>query len=487
MNFQPGVVYTTKSIASYIYGANDAAALKRAERWITAKSLNFDCLDAENICDEHNRPAKKQVMVHIIGQHKAQRNALLFVKLVDSTKGKTFIFANDAKGARRWIQLGGRKTDAEVIETAILTLLEHEDKNVVLIPVGSITTICRELSRNWKSNQKKLGRRTIRLALEVFNHGLSDIEAYTNRNFQLKRTGKVTHLDLLEAEAIHIMREVVAEAENPVMLYSLGKDSSVMLHLAKKAFYPSKPPFPLLHIDTRWKFQSMYDFRDQMAKTSGMDLFVYTNPEGVAKNINPFDHGSAVHTDIMKTAALKQALDEYKFDIAIGGARRDEEKSRAKERIFSFRTSTHQWDPKNQRPELWRLFNLYKKKGESIRAFPLSNWTEMDIWQYIYREKISIIPLYFAAERPVVERDGSYIMVDDDRLQLLADENVKIKRVRFRSLGCYPLTAAIESDADSLELILLELLKSRDSERQGRAIDKDTSASMEKKKQEGYF
>ena len=260
-----------------------------------------------------------------------------------------------------------------------------------------------------------------------------------------------------------------------------------MLHLARKAFYPSTPPFPLLHIDTRWKFQAMYDFRDYMAKTSGMELIVHINPEGVAKNINPLEHGSILHTDIMKTQSLKQALDHHKFDIALGGARRDEEKSRAKERICSFRTRTHQWDPKNQRPELWHLYNLRKNPGESIRVFPLSNWTELDIWQYIYREQIPIVPLYFAAERPVVERDGALIMLDDDRLTLYPDEKIQIRKVRFRTLGCYPLTGAIESDADSLELTLLELLKSRTSERQGRAIDSDASASMEKKKQEGYF
>lgn len=487
MDLQSRIVYTTKSIASHIYGADDAAALKRAERWITENSLNFDCTYAENICDENNRPAKKQVITFHVDQHKARRNTLLFVKTVSNEEGKTFLFANDAKGTRRWIKLNSPKRDVKAIENGLLTLLEHENKNTVVIPLGSLVTVCRELSRRWRSNEQKVNGKSIRLALEAFNHALSDIEAYANKDAQFNRAGKLTHLDLLEAEAIHIMREVAAEAENPVMLYSLGKDSSVMLHLAKKAFFPSKPPFPLLHIDTRWKFQAMYDFRDRMAKTSGMDLIVYTNPEGVTRNINPIDHGSALHTDIMKTAALKQAIDEHKFDIAIGGARRDEEKSRAKERIFSFRTSTHQWDPKNQRPELWRLFNLHKKKGESIRAFPLSNWTEMDIWQYIYREQIPIIPLYFAAERPVVERDGTLIMLDDDRLQLLSGENIKMKRVRFRSLGCYPLTAAIESDADSLELILLELLNSRDSERQGRTIDKDNSASMEKKKQEGYF
>lgn len=487
MKFRTGIVYTTKSIASHIYGSGDKASLKRAERWIIEKSLNFDCLNAINICDEHNRKAKKQIMAHIIDQHKVLRNALLFVQKVNTIEGKTFLFANDSKGARRWIQLGETRTSIEAIETALQTLLEHENKNTVIIPGGCFTTICRELSRRWRSNKKKLNGKIIHLTLEIFHHALSDIEAYVDKNIQLKGAGKPTHLDLLEAEAIHIMREVAAEAENPVMLYSLGKDSSVMLHLAKKAFYPGKPPFPLLHIDTRWKFKAMYDFRDFMAKTSGMELIVHTNPEGVAKDINPIDHGSALHTDIMKTAALKQALDGYKFDIAIGGARRDEEKSRAKERIFSFRTSTHQWDPKNQRPELWRLYNLQKKGGESIRAFPLSNWTEMDIWQYIYKEQIPIIPLYFATERPVIERDGMLIMLDDDRLELLSGENIKVKRIRFRSLGCYPLTAAIESDADSLELILIELLNLRDSERQGRTIDKDSSASMEKKKQEGYF
>ena len=298
---------------------------------------------------------------------------------------------------------------------------------------------------------------------------------------------RITHLDRLEAEAIHIFREVIVEANNPVMLYSVGKDSSVMLRLARKAFYPSPPPFPLLHVDTRWKFQSMYDFRDDAARESGMELLVHINPEGVLKNINPFDHGSELHTNIMKTESLKQALDHYKFDVAFGGARRDEEKSRAKERIFSFRTATHQWDPKNQRPELWNLYNGKKNEGETIRVFPISNWTELDIWQYIYREQIPIVPLYFAAERPVIERDGILMMIDDDRFPLQPNEQIYLKKIRFRTLGCYPLTAAIESEADNLASIVLELLSARTSERQGRAIDNDTSASMEKKKQEGYF
>ncbi|MFL2517281.1 MAG: sulfate adenylyltransferase subunit CysD [Candidatus Azotimanducaceae bacterium] len=300
-------------------------------------------------------------------------------------------------------------------------------------------------------------------------------------------SGGLTHLDRLEAESIHIIREVMAHADNPVMLYSVGKDSSVMLHLARKAFYPSRPPFPLLHVDTRWKFKAMYEFRDTMAEESGMDLIVHINPEGVEKNINPFDHGSALHTDIMKTQGLKQALDAHKFDVAFGGARRDEEKSRAKERIFSFRSKSHRWDPKNQRPEIWNIFNCRKNEDESVRVFPLSNWTELDIWQYIYRENIPIVPLYYAAERPVVRRNGMLIMVDDDRMQLLPDEAIETNMVRFRTLGCYPLTGAVESTANNLSQIVLELLQNRTSEREGRAIDSDSGSSMEKKKQEGYF
>jgi len=297
----------------------------------------------------------------------------------------------------------------------------------------------------------------------------------------------LTHLQLLEAESIHIMREVVAEANNPVMLYSIGKDSAVMLHLALKAFYPAKLPFPLLHIDTKWKFQDMYRFRERMAKEHDFELLIHTNPEGLEKGINPFTHGSQIHTDVMKTQALKQALDHYQFDVAFGGARRDEEKSRAKERIFSFRNAQHHWDPKQQRPELWNLYNAKKNKGESIRAFPLSNWTELDIWQYIYLENIPIVPLYFAKKRPVVERDGALIMVDDDRMPLHNGEIPQLKSVRFRTLGCYPLTGAVESNAQSLTDIIQEMLLTKTSERQGRMIDHDSSASMEKKKQEGYF
>jgi sulfate adenylyltransferase subunit 2 len=300
-------------------------------------------------------------------------------------------------------------------------------------------------------------------------------------------TTTLTHLQRLEAESIYIFREVAAECDKPVMLYSIGKDSAVMLHLAKKAFYPAKPPFPLLHVDTTWKFRAMYEFRDRTARELGMDLIVHVNPDGLAQGINPFTHGSQVHTDVMKTQGLKQALDKYGFDVAFGGARRDEEKSRAKERIFSFRSAQHRWDPKNQRPELWSLYNTRKHKDESIRVFPISNWTELDVWQYIHLENIPIVPLYFSARRPVVERDGALIMVDDERMPLRPGERPEMRSVRFRTLGCYPLTGAVESEATTLPQIIQEMLLTKSSERQGRVIDHDAAASMEKKKQEGYF
>ncbi|HCQ71226.1 MAG: sulfate adenylyltransferase subunit CysD [Alphaproteobacteria bacterium] len=296
-----------------------------------------------------------------------------------------------------------------------------------------------------------------------------------------------THLDTLENEAIHIFREAAEQADNPVMLYSIGKDSSVLLHLALKAFYPAVPPFPLLHVDTRWKFKEMIAFRDRRAKETGMELVVHINPEGIEQNIGPITHGSSVHTDVMKTQSLKQALDKYGYDLAFGGARRDEEKSRAKERVFSFRDKNHGWDPKNQRPEPWNIYNSRKNKGESVRVFPLSNWTELDIWEYIKRENIDLVPLYFAEERPVIERDGMLLMVDDERLEVQPDEPVENRMIRFRTLGCYPLTGAIESDAANLDDIVAEMKNVTTSERSGRAIDQDSNASMEKKKREGYF
>jgi sulfate adenylyltransferase subunit 2 len=297
----------------------------------------------------------------------------------------------------------------------------------------------------------------------------------------------LTHLDRLEAESIHIFREAVAESERPVMLYSVGKDSSVLLHLALKAFHPSRPPFPLLHVDTTWKFRAMYAFRDEVVARHGLDLLVHQNPECIERGINPFDHGSATHTDMWKTEGLKQALDQHGFDLAFGGARRDEEKSRAKERVFSIRSEQHRWDPKAQRPELWRLYNASRRPGQSVRVFPLSNWTELDVWQYVHRERIDIVPLYFAAPRPVVERDGTLIMVDDDRMPLRPGEAPETRNVRFRTLGCYPLTGAIESSATTLTGVVQEMLLTTSSERQGRVIDHDSGGSMEKKKQEGYF
>jgi sulfate adenylyltransferase subunit 2 len=297
----------------------------------------------------------------------------------------------------------------------------------------------------------------------------------------------LSHLQRLEAESIHIIREVAAEAENPVMLYSIGKDSSVMLHLAMKAFHPGKPPFPLLHVDTTWKFREMYEFRDRMAAELGVDLLVHINQDGLERGINPFDSGSQVHTDVMKTEGLKQALEKHGFDAAFGGARRDEEKSRAKERVFSFRSAAHRWDPKNQRPELWHLYNARKRRGESVRVFPLSNWTELDVWEYVQVEDIPVVPLYFAKERPIVRRNGTLLMVDDDRMRMEDGEEPELVKVRFRTLGCYPLTGAVESDAETLEDIVAEMRASRTSEREGRVIDHDAAASMEKKKQEGYF
>jgi sulfate adenylyltransferase subunit 2 len=297
----------------------------------------------------------------------------------------------------------------------------------------------------------------------------------------------LSHLDQLEAESIHILRETAAECERPVMLYSIGKDSAVMLHLALKAFHPGKPPFPLLHVDTTWKFREMIAFRDETARQLGLELIVHVNREGLEQGVGPFSHGSAVHTDVMKTQGLRQALEKHGFDAAIGGARRDEEKSRAKERVFSFRSAGHRWDPKQQRPELWRLYNARKAPGESVRVFPLSNWTELDVWQYVLREQIEVVPLYFAAERPVVRRETGLIMVDDERMPLAEGERPELRRVRFRTLGCYPLTGAVESEATDVEAIVAELLAAKTSERQGRAIDHDEAASMEKKKREGYF
>jgi sulfate adenylyltransferase subunit 2 len=481
-------IWDTASIAKALSLGDNEAGHKAAERAITTSGFFPKSMYTADVTDEHERPAKKLVLSQITSNAKRKRQLILVLQYHRIDESTWLLFFNDGRMGRRWIFGEGKKLSVDFLEQTLSALIEHIGKDLVIVPTGNAVVTCRLLARKMKSNTVTRSQSgTSHIALELYSPGHIEIDLSTTREHKAKKQDKLTHLDRLEAESIHIIREVMAESDNPVMLYSVGKDSAVMLHLARKAFYPSPPPFPLLHVDTRWKFQAMYDFRDYMAKESSMDLLVHINPDGVEKNINPLDHGSAIHTDIMKTEGLKQALNKYKFDAAFGGARRDEEKSRAKERVFSFRTASHRWDPKNQRPELWNLYNGRKQTDESIRVFPISNWTELDIWQYIYREQIPIVPLYFAAERPVVERDGMLLMVDDDRLTLYPDEKIEMKKVRFRTLGCYPLTGAIESDADDMASIILELLNAKTSERQGRAIDSDSSASMEKKKQEGYF
>jgi sulfate adenylyltransferase subunit 2 len=455
------LAWDTASIHEVIKNSQQDRTLRSTERALQASGLLPPPVKIADLKDEYDRSPNALVVNSIEAEAKRKRFTSLVIQLHHDKRAGIILFANDGRLGRRWLYLKSDTDDNELI-----TAIQASAKGSHDLSLG--------------------GGKLVRFGTVAYSPS-SETGTLSSNNLPRKSADHLTHLDRLEAESMHIIREVMAQSENPVMLYSIGKDSAVMLHLAVKAFYPSPPPFPLLHVDTRWKFQAMYQFRDYIAKESGMDLLVHVNPEGVAKNVNPFDHGSALHTHIMKTEGLKQALEKYKFDVAFGGARRDEEKSRAKERVFSFRTPTHRWDPKRQRPELWNLYNGYKSPGESIRVFPLSNWTELDIWQYIYREEIPIVPLYFAAERPVVERDGLLILLDDDRMQLFPDEKVQIKRVRFRTLGCYPLTGAIESSADDLSSIVLELLQNRVSERQGRAIDTDSTDSMEMKKQEGYF
>jgi len=482
----PDRIWRLEDVRLAMEGRGESLIKRTLERRISATPWLKSNSQPSEQTDELNRPAIQLVLDGLVSQARKKRRASLFVQRhhlpntdSDQPQQSSLLVAEDGKGAKRWCCL----PDGEI--SSLLAGLEvlADARATIFFPSGNLVATCREL----KQQQNLSG--DIEIATGHFpERVMSNDDSLTEtRTMAQTQPTKLSHLDRLEAESLYIIREVMAHAENPVMLYSMGKDSAVMLHLARKAFYPSPPPFPLMHVDTRWKFQAMYDFRDTMAKAANMDLIIHTNPEGIEKDINPFDHGSALHTDIMKTQGLKQALDLHKFDVAFGGARRDEEKSRAKERVFSFRSSSHRWDPKNQRPELWNLYNCRKAPGESVRVFPLSNWTELDIWQYIYRENIPIVPLYFAAERPVVERNGMLIMVDDDRMKLLPGESIELKKVRFRTLGCYPLTGAVESSATDLPQIVLELLQSRTSERQGRAIDSDGGASMEKKKQEGYF
>ena len=447
------------------------------ERWVEKENIFPINHSSESYVQLFPNQLNNLLQNYFLKLYERQRRLILYVQYFEF-KGSKFLFANDRRNGRLWVKIKSKKY-IHLIE-GLKSFSKIRKKNIIILPNPNLLN---ELQGSEELNPKS--KLSILIPQFIFQKKEIDISKTTfSKKFNLKKS---SYLSDLEAESIHIIREVVSETKNPVMLYSVGKDSSVMLHLAKKAFYPSPPPFPLMHVDTRWKFQEMYLFRNWMAKKSNMKLITHINPEGVKANVNPFDHGSSIHTDIMKTQGLKQALDQYGFDAAFGGARRDEEKSRAKERIFSFRTANHQWDPKNQRPELWNLFNAKVNKSESIRVFPLSNWTELDIWQYIYQEQIPIVPLYFAKTRPIITRDGMLLMVDDERLNLQPHEKIELKKIRFRTLGCYPLTGAIESEADSIESIVLELLQSKTSERQGRAIDADSSNSMEKKKLEGYF
>jgi sulfate adenylyltransferase subunit 2 len=464
-------IWDTELAYSHLKQAGLADTKRTAERRLIALNLLPVALSEEHLLDELDRKPNRLVLNWAIDQTRKRRERVLFAQLSPLPNGTACLHFNDARGARFWIPLAS--ADTVCIRNALTALQQHIDKVIAVFPHGALVSYMRDMQPIEQ--------------VATFLQAYAPVLPPHLKTIGLPKRDISPHLKRLEAESIHIIREAVAEAQNPAMLYSIGKDSGVMLHLARKAFFPAPPPFPLLHVDTRWKFQEMYLFRDFMARESGMDLLVHTNPEAIEKNINPFDHGSALHTDITKTEGLKQALDHYKFDVVFGGARRDEEKSRAKERVFSFRSATHRWDPKNQRPELWNLYNTHKSAGESIRVFPLSNWTELDIWQYIYQENIPVVPLYFAKPRPVVVRPGMIMMVDDERCQLTPEDVVQIRNVRFRTLGCYPLTGAVESEAQTLEDILLELINARDSERQGRKIDTDSAGSMEKKKQEGYF
>lgn len=455
--------------------ASDAAGLKKLERLTSDAQYFPPLIDATEVTDEDNHPVQKNLMQAELNKIKSRRGKYVIVQLWQPDHRPVMICAHDGRGARTWHFANKDQSLKDTLQDFIHMLADKITQPLLLCLHAELSAFRHEL----------IISKPLQIASMAY-HEQYHI-AIDDRLVPSKPATPLSHLDRLEAESIEIMREVVAETTNPVMLYSIGKDSAVMLHLARKAFWPAVPPFPLLHVDTGWKFQAMYEFRDQNVEKTGMTLLVHKNPDGVKQGINPFDHGSALHTDIMKTQGLKQALDHYQFDAAFGGARRDEEKSRAKERVFSFRTANHQWNPKDQRPELWNVYNTRVAKGESIRVFPLSNWTELDIWTYIYREQIPIVPLYFSAPRPVIERDGTIIMVDDDRLVLGKSEKVEMKMVRFRTLGCYPLTGAVESQANNIEDIILELLTARTSERQGRTIDKDAHASMEAKKKEGYF
>ena len=463
--------WDTETAFAHLKSLGDCDSKRTAERRIRDLGVIGAPIEAADLRNERGDAPTRLLLEWELDEARSKRHLALFTQLHRMPTGRACLQATDARGAHLWVPMN-EDTPAAILD-ALSKLRAHAGKTVAIFPHGALVGALRGTS---------LPEGLVPHLL--FHHPVPEVPTPS----PLPRAGSSrSHLDRLEDESIHILREAVAQSERPVMLYSIGKDSSVMVHLARKAFFPGRPPFPLMHIDTRWKFREMYFFRETMAKLAGMELIRFVNPEAVERDINPFDHGSQLHTHVTKTEGLKKALDLHRFDLAFGGARRDEEKSRAKERVFSFRSAAHRWDPKNQRPEVWNLYNARKAPGESIRVFPLSNWTELDVWEYILREGIPVVPLYFAKVRPVIERDGALLMVDDDRMRLLPGERIERRKVRFRTLGCYPLSGAIESDADSLEAIMAELIAARTSERQGRMIDHDQAASMEKKKHEGYF
>jgi sulfate adenylyltransferase subunit 2 len=492
--------WNTELAFQHLEGQGLAGTKRTAERRIHELGLWPAALNLETLRDSFGNAPNALVLNHQVDTARTKRSLVLFAQLHTLPNGLVCLHANNAKEGRYWVPLQG-KLSAESIQAALNQLQQSIDKPICMIPHGELVGYCQQspglgeqlnilayasLPTGCDATEPKSESKQ-KSELKSKSKNSSNSKGKNKANDERKIKTLPPHLQRLEAESIFIIREAIAQARNPVMMYSIGKDSSVMLELAKKAFSPGKLPFPLLHIDTRWKFQEMYRFREQVGNQPGCELLVHINPDAIRKNINPFDHGSALHTDITKTEGLKQALNAHEYDVIFGGARRDEEKSRAKERIFSFRTKNHVWDPKNQRPELWNLYNTRVNPGESMRVFPLSNWTELDVWEYIYYQDIPVVPLYFSKIRPVVERNGMLLMVDDERFRLESNEKILAKRVRFRTLGCYPLSGAIESTATSVEDIILELIQSQQSERQGRAIDNDANASMEKKKQEGYF
>ena len=466
-------VWDTELAFAHLQAKGEADTKRTAERRLNSLGLHPKELNENGLLDELDRLPNQRVLAWSIEQARKRRDKVLFAQLSPLPGGQPCLHANDARGARFWIPLAS--LDSAAIQAALHALRQHVGKPIALFPHGALVA---QLRGTPSLPEIDYGLHAYRPAPPV---------ALTLPGTEPPKKLSSTHLRRLEAESIHLIREATAEARNPVMLYAMGKDSSVMLHLARKAFYPAPPPFPLLHIDTRWEFQEMYAFRDCIARKSGMDLLVHTNPESIEKNINPLDHGSTLYTSISETEALKQALNHYQFDMALGGARRDEELSRSKERMLSVRTADHRWDPKNQRPELWNLYNTRKSPGECMRAYPLSNWTELDIWQYIYQESIPVVPLYFARPRPVIVRPEMIMLVDDDRCQILPGEEIQLKKVRFRSLGCYPLTGAVASDAETLEEVLLEVINAHGPERQSHKIGSGGADSMEMRKQEGYF